>query len=277
MSFYQYTPRIALSAFIRVYRIGRFVFDNHVPLPFKPYPPRPEHCLCFYPNDTEQVEYTYTRSKAGRQKIALIGQHTEVINRYVGRNFLMFQIVFQPGALYRLTGIPSQELFNAYIDAETVFPNSISGINEKLGEAAGNDEMIAIVEDFLFKLINRPLKDIDSIDRLSATILESPNMFSVDYLAKESCLSLRQFERRCKARMGVSPKAFINLVRFSNVNRMKNKYPDMDWFTLAIHCGYYDLQHLIKDYKKFSLLTPGDFFKLELECPERKLGIVDAF
>ncbi|HEY0579181.1 MAG TPA: DUF6597 domain-containing transcriptional factor, partial [Candidatus Nitrosocosmicus sp.] len=111
-------PSASLSEYIRLYRIIDFHFPKHVILPFKVYPPRPEHCLQFYPKDTEKVEYNTKNLVIVNKKVTLFGQHTIVNHRYVGREFLAFQAVFQPGAFHRITGLPSDELTNIYLDAE---------------------------------------------------------------------------------------------------------------------------------------------------------------
>jgi AraC-like DNA-binding protein len=56
---------------------------------------------------------------------------------------------------------------------------------------------------------------------------------------------------------------------------LKNKYPEKDWFTIAVHSGYYDYQHLSKVYKEFTGFTPTEFFKIESHSPERLFGDVE--
>jgi hypothetical protein len=64
--------------------------------------------------------------------IVLIGQHVTVTNRFIGREFLVIQIIFQPGALYRLTGIPLIELVNQFHEIETInLKNTIRNLQLK--------------------------------------------------------------------------------------------------------------------------------------------------
>lgn len=57
--------------------------------------------------------------------ITVVGQKTLVFKQYNGNDFLNFQIVFQPTALFLLTGIPAYELTNQFIDAECIFLQSL--------------------------------------------------------------------------------------------------------------------------------------------------------
>lgn len=273
----EFLPSPALTEFIRVYRVVHFVFDDSNNLPYKPYPPRPEHCLSFYPRDTETVEYVTNGKKITNLKIVIIGQQSEVTNRFVGKDFLVLQVVFRPGALYRLTGIPSYELNNGYLDAETIFAKDIKEVNDKLNEAANYKAMVTVIESFLLKQINRSTKEFHRLDQVSNLILGTNKSLTIEWLAKESCLSLRQYERKFIDRMGVSPKYFNRIVRFENAFRMKNKYPHLDWLTIAVQCGYYDYQHLVKDYKIFTQQTPTDFHLLDHSSPERKFGESDTY
>ena len=93
-------PTPSLTGYVRLYRIIDFHFPDVESIPFKVYPPRPEHCLQFYPKDTETVKYPDSDIVISNKKATIIGQHTTVNHRYVGKLFLCFQVVFQPEALY---------------------------------------------------------------------------------------------------------------------------------------------------------------------------------
>lgn len=273
----EFAPAPALAPFVRVYRLVHFVFDNAAIIPYKPYPPRPEHCLSFYPRDTESVEYSNSGKKQQHLKTVLMGQQTEVTNRYVGKDFLVVQVVFRPGGLYRITGIPSQQLTNCYLDAEIIFGPAIKEVNDKLNDAVDFREMLQAVERFLWKQVKRNLQAPHILDEVSNSILTADETKPVEWLAKASCLSMRQYERKFMERMGVSPKYFSKVARFENAFRMKNTAPLLDWLTIAIQCGYYDYQHLVKDYKTFTNQTPTEFHLLDDASPERKFGEVDRF
>jgi transcriptional regulator GlxA family with amidase domain len=137
--------------------------------------------------------------------------------------------------------------------------------------------MVAVVESFLLGQIKIKLHDSHRLDLVNSLMIRNIANRTVDWLAKESCLSMRQFQRLFKERMGVSPKYFTKVVRFENAYRMKNIHPNMDWLTIAVHCGYHDYQHLAKDYQSITSKLPNEFHELELLSPERILGEVDTY
>lgn len=275
MVMFEFPPSNYLSEFIRAYRIVDISSKEN--LPYKPYIPKPEQCLTFFPRDTEVTEFAQTGKTVGNYRISLYGQLTELTNRYVGKEFFLFQVVFRPGGLYRITGIPMHSLSNNYIDGETVFPACIKEVNEKLCNTTDYSKMVSIVEEFLIKQVKQRVKDFHLVDEVCHTVLINQESFKVEDLAKKSCLSIRQFERKFKERVGVSPKFYAKLARFGNAFRMKNKFPNLDWLTIALHCGYHDYQHLAKDYFQFTLQSPTDFHILDLQAPERIFGDKDLF
>lgn len=273
----EYKPRLDLAEFVRTFRLVHYDYHLDVSLPAKPYPPRPEHCLSFYARDVESVEYQHSGIKAGNLSAVVFGHQTEVTHRYVGNHFLLIQVVFQPGALYRITGIPSTYLTNQYIDAETIFSKDIKTVTCRINECHTYTKMIEVVENFLSKEIKRRANDIHSSDIATAALFLNKMLPPVDDLAKVACLSIRNLERHFQQRMGITPKYFLKVMRFEQAFRMRNKNPLWDWLAIAVGCGYYDYQHLARDYKELTGLTPNQFHEMDLHAPERIFGEADTY
>jgi hypothetical protein len=127
-----FLPSPFLQEYIRFFGIVQFLFPPNIQIPQKPYSPRPETSLCFFPKDPEYITYPGSTTKTKRPKILVCGQHTVLNTRYPGHNFLAFVVHFQPGMLYRLTGVPLHELTNTYVDALEIFPKEVTIVNERL-------------------------------------------------------------------------------------------------------------------------------------------------
>lgn len=265
-------PSPFLAEHIRLYRIIDFHFPKSVTVPFKVYPPRPEHCLQFYPKDTETVEYGSKSLVIANKKATILGQHTVVNRRYIGREFLAFQVVFQPGALHRITGINSVELTNSYFDAEDILGSNTRLVNEQLYHAKNYLEMIRIVEEYLCRLVKRISINEHPVDIISKQMIGNNDGYTLDQFVKDAFLCHRQFDRKFLERVGISPKQYLRVIRFDKAFRMKNRFPDKDWLSIALHCHYYDYQHLVKDYKEFTGYTPNQFLEVENKAPERTFG-----
>lgn len=266
-------PSPDLKEFVRLYQIVGFEFSDTTTFYWKPYWPRPENCLQFYPDaDSERIKYADGRQEDMKSRSTVWGQFCHLIDRRLCGKFLMLQVVFQPGALFRLTGIPSNLLTNTFVDGEAIFSSEINRVNERLSSTDNPSEMIEVVERFLRYLVSRVKHDARPIDKTGHYLLQYPKNAPLDWLAREACLSRKQFYRNFVERMGVSPKLFARIVQLDKAVKLKNTDPDTDWSSIAIDLGYYDYQHLTRDFKEFTGLTPKAFYGREAEAPERQFG-----
>lgn len=199
--------------------------------------------------------------------------HNQTIVRNCSHDFLTIKVVFQPCALYRLTGIPAHELVTNFYDAEAIFGKELIALNERLCSTDNLGEMLQHIELCLEKAILTNAKSKHSIDIITHRMLDEQPLGSLDTLARMSSLSVRQFIRKFEERIGVSPKTFDRIIRFDKAYRLKNNQPDLDWLSIALLSGYYDYQHLAKDYKDFTNMTPVGFYDIDLQAPERAFGL----
>lgn len=80
---------------------------------------------------------------------------------------------------------------------------------------------------------------------------------SVHTLAKMYCTTVRQLERNFKYYIGLSPKEFINIIRYKFAHQLiKTQYPERTLFDIAFESGYYDHAHLSNEIKKYTGVSP---------------------
>lgn len=269
-------PLPALADFISCYRIADWKFTCGEEILPSPYPPRPQECLQFFPREAELVSYNNEPYFQPNSKCIINGQHTVMNRRLVSRNFLTVLIVFKPGALYSLTGIPATELINYYGDAEDILGKEVVWVNEQLYYATSYSDMITIVEKYLLTRTSSLKKKHHIINDIARLMMHDDKNLSIDYFIKEAFICPRQFDRKFKEYMGINPKLFARITRIDKAFRMKNKYPHKDWLSIALHCGYYDYQHLAKEYKDLTGHTPNEFFFLYSNGGGHFLGEVET-
>ncbi|WP_205513986.1 helix-turn-helix transcriptional regulator [Longitalea arenae] len=81
---------------------------------------------------------------------------------------------------------------------------------------------------------------------------------TVDALARLHFISKRQLERHFKQQTGLSPKAFINFVRFELAfKNIKKFHSQKSLLEIAFDSGYYDHAHLSNDIKRYTGLAPS--------------------
>jgi len=62
------------------------------------------------------------------------------------------------------------------------------------------------------------------------------------------------------------------VARFDYAMRLRNARPALDWLAVALHAGYHDYQHLVRDFRQFTGQTPTGFWLRERQAPERAFG-----
>ncbi|MBC7848896.1 MAG: AraC family transcriptional regulator [Chitinophagaceae bacterium] len=269
-----FIPHISLRKFVQCIRIVHFQFDDISQVSVKAYPPKPEQCLHFILQGQFTTE-AEDENKIHHSSIVLGGQQTSVVRKFSGQHFLDVQIVFQPSAFYQITGIPAFELTNRFINATDVFPGIHYTLDEMMHTADYN-EMITIAQSFVHQLIRNAKKAEHPLDSISTQMRESITHVSMDGLARDAFLSTKQFKRKFFERTGVNPKTYARIVRFNKAFNLRNWFADSDWSYIAAKSGFTDYQHLSKDYKLFTGMTPAQFHELELQSPECTLNLAKS-
>jgi transcriptional regulator GlxA family with amidase domain len=104
---------------------------------------------------------------------------------------------------------------------------------------------------------------IHRFDGVFDRLLDVTQPVTIDSLANQSCLNPRQFERRFGQQIGMSPKRFGRISRFSQAFRLKDRHPQLSWLDVALHCQYYDFQRLVRDFREFADTTPTQLLQQE--------------
>ena len=271
---YQYiAPSPVLKEFVRVYLVAHFVFNQDQDIPFKPYSPKPEQTITFLPRGNLTIKNPITGEARTAPSISICGQQISRYNFYLSSEYLMIRIHFHPGALYRLLNIPLSEFTDAWFDASSVMSREILDVNERLANCMSYIQMIAVVEDFLIMKQNKVTAITHPLDSVASCLFASPSRFSLDWLAKESYLCPRQFNRRFTERMGVGPKLYSRIVRFYKAYQYKEAHSQEDWLKVALLFGYADYQHMAKDFKQFAHVVPNLWVDQDNQSPERILQL----
>lgn len=78
---------------------------------------------------------------------------------------------------------------------------------------------------------------------------------TIEYSASKIGISSRQLSRKWNNYIGISPKNYLNILRFINAEKLLVT-TDMSLLEIALECGYYDQNHFNKEFKRFSDYTP---------------------
>ena len=102
-------------------------------------------------------------------------------------------------------------------------------------------------------------------------IYESGGSVDMSTLEKETGYSACYIRRSFERVHGVSPKTFEKFIRFQNTLHHVNYKKEKTYEEIALECGYYDQEHMIREFKLFSGFTPEDYRKFIAGTPVQML------
>lgn len=260
-------PRPDLKELVNHIMIFQTNFSKDQPTPSILLPPLPEQCLFFYPLDPVDAVYMCDKKKIRLYTCSLVGPQTSSVKLKLGHQHFVVKVSFQPSGLYRLLGIPMQELLQVEaFNAIDFFGNIIQEIIEKIVESENINSLVDQIENGLTQIM-RHAQDKLPIDQVVQQMVQSGGLMHIDKAASAACLSIRQFERQFKQRIGLSPKFYSRLIRFSSAWVLKENESQKSWTDIAHQTGYYDQMHLIRDFKEFASVNPKQIEQALLEMP----------
>ncbi|MBC7934842.1 MAG: AraC family transcriptional regulator [Rhizobacter sp.] len=258
-----YTPHPLLQEFINCIMIIHAEVEADGRANICIYPPTPQTSLFFYINDRVKVKKENDEDFILQPRSALVGLQATTVTLDINSDHKAVRVGFHPGGMYRLLGISMKDMIDDHYDAEDVFGKEMKIINEQLAESKSFDAIRNVIESFLLDKV-KSLKSALPFDMAMLEMLRYNGNMPMEKIASLACLSLRQFERVSKDRIGISPKLYARLARFSKAYRLRENFPAISWTSIAYECGYFDQMHLIRDFKEFAGMLPGIIEK-ELE------------
>jgi AraC-like DNA-binding protein len=195
---------------------------------------------------------TYQR----QARVLMSGQLTERIMLKPTGEIGVVSIRFKAAGAARFFDVPYERLVDRVVDFAEFEPAFSVAIHDRIARCESHDErlaaMIAVLEE---RLMQESVEDI-FIRQACQHIVRSQGDYSAQELVKLIGYSERQLERKFKKQVGIPPKTLSRIVRFQKFLAMTKEANTLTLARAAAACGYYDQSHFIKDFTKFSGVSP---------------------
>ncbi len=166
-------------------------------------------------------------------------------------------VLFQPAILARYFRVDMSQFTNKTFDGTLIEPG-LNLVHAQLGEAISPNQKIEILDRYFIQAFNSRKLEARFIDEALRS-MEFQYSLPVRELAKQLAASDRYLEKQFKTHVGVSPKTYSMILRFKRIEQMLRTHPNPNWSELNFSDEYYDQNHFIKDFKRFTSLTPSLF------------------
>ena len=165
-------------------------------------------------------------------------------------------IRFRPGMAKRFLGVSAAELTDIAVPFDDIQARPARELSRRLDDAHSIQKAMAIL------MAAAPLPDpaLTPAQRAIEALTQVNGNTNLDITAQQAGLSTRQFRRLCLEEAGLSPKRLCRILRFRYASQLALRCKRAGWAAIALHAGYFDQAHLIRDFREFTGTTPMAVF-----------------
>lgn len=198
----------------------------------------------------------YSEKYGLHYKSYVFGQSVKPVDMYFD-NLKLVIVMFQPLGIKSLLNVSANEFKGQNIELNLLGP-SFKEMENRLFDIHDEHKIAHLIENFLLSYLH---KNEDYNCKRFASVIQSIKMGedNISKLSDKSCLGYKQFKRLFSEYIGLNPKEFIQICRFSKALHLLQTNSSSNLNEIAFKSGYYDKSHLIREVKTRAGYTPNEF------------------
>lgn len=180
------------------------------------------------------------------EKSYLVGTMSHAIETAVSARSLLIGVRFRPAGFAAFYHYESMHIFtDQTVEFDPMLAPDLRAVESE-------------PKPYLDQFFLRRLQNGDRRMMSVITEIESKNgRIDVATLAANSCLTIRQLQRTFKQHIGLSPKEFLNIMRFRHALQLIKTGKKQSLLDIALETGYYDHAHLSNEIRRYAGVTPS--------------------
>jgi AraC-like DNA-binding protein len=172
-------------------------------------------------------------------------------------------VLLKPTVLSKLLRTDMSAFTNKVYDGR-IIRNDLQILHDKLQGCASIKQKTALIDAYFIANLS-VLSPQQTITDHALALIHGQEIMSIQKLADELGFSQRYLEKNFKKTVGLSPKTYSLIIRFKYMEQQLKNISAARWRELNFASGYHDQNHFIKDFKRFTGLTPSDYLLENLE------------
>lgn len=160
----------------------------------------------------------------------------------------MFAIKFKPWAIRELFELEMSSITDKVIIIPKAIKEKVVEIKEIAISTRSFSEKVAGIEAWFQKM---KISKFHSNYKAVQYIQDKNGLTQLNELTNICNTSERTLERYFKSYIGLSPKFYSRIIRFSSIFELVQE-ETIDWQDIVYKAGYYDQSHFIKNFKEFT-------------------------
>ncbi|MEX2565564.1 MAG: AraC family transcriptional regulator [Cyclobacteriaceae bacterium] len=186
------------------------------------------------------------------------GQHTSNYDLHLCGSIGMFGVVFRPAAFATLFRVSVKDTADQQIPLDEILGLEGRQLTQRILEAGSTGERVEVMNRFLLQKVWLASLHFSVAHRAAMLIDDRNGLISIQNLIGETGCCHRSLQRNFIEIVGVSPKFYTRIRRFSFISYRLMYHKD-DWHELIYRGGYCDQSHLIKDFQFFNRENPSAY------------------
>jgi AraC-like DNA-binding protein len=169
------------------------------------------------------------------------------------------QVDLTPLATRMILRVPMHELAHRVVSLEDVFGREARTLGERLVDAPGWDQRFEIVEAALGARLAAAESPPPDVEWAWRRVRSAHGQIRIEALAAELGCSRKHLAARFREHVGLPPKLFARLSRFTHAVDVLLASPGTSLAEVTFACGYYDQAHMDRDFREFARTTPSAY------------------
>lgn len=180
---------------------------------------------------------------------------------------------FRPGGAHAFLDLPLDELTNQVVTLDDLVGPRAASLRDALKAEPSDAGRCRILEQWLLARRREVHPWYATVRRAMDLLRGGTRSLGVTEVCDRLGLSNRYLIQQFRTTVGLTPKTFARVQRFRSLIDDTRGVDDPPWARLAARHGYADQSHLIREFRRFALLTPSQF--LERRTPDQDNVMAD--
>jgi AraC-like DNA-binding protein len=168
-------------------------------------------------------------------------------------------VAFRPGVAGAILGVPTGELTDRHVPIDALWGARGDGLRDRLLAAGGPRDVFRVLERELTPRLERPLLIHPAIAQALAVHSNEWAHSRVADIQRRVGYSPRHFIALFRSAVGLTPKHYYRVKRFTAALRLLAANADQTLADLAASTGYSDQSHLTREFREFAGVPPTQY------------------
>ena len=170
-------------------------------------------------------------------------------------------IRFTTNGFFKFLGISQKSFTDYYLNLGDVIDWDIDGVVSKLKSTSSAKIRFKKVIKWLKKANNTKLNTTNLLsDFIIEEINQNPSL-SIKELVGKTGYTRKHLAECFQEEAGMTIKKYQKIGRINNVLKHIDTQDQISWSKLVFENGFYDQSHFIKDFKRFTGMTPSEYLR----------------